>query len=133
MTSVTIMKQTIHAVLIFSFLAAAGFLFYAFAADVANIIVHKNANSATSLLQAFGTLLVLWTVTELVQAEVEVMRGHRFGAEILVDVAMAALIRKILIADFKIDPAFFGEVGGILVFAIVRFLLTAKTNQQKSS
>ncbi len=53
------------------------------------------------LLASLGSLLMLWVVIELVDTEVDHLKGGKFSIKIFVSVAMVAIIRKILITSLK--------------------------------
>ena len=55
------------------------------------------------LLASLGSLLMLWVVIELVDTEVDHLKGSKFSIKIFVSVAMVAIIRKILISSLKSD------------------------------
>ena len=46
---------------------------------------------------------MLWVVIELVDTEVDHLKGSKFSIKIFVSVAMVAIIRKILISSLKSD------------------------------
>lgn len=116
-------KQIIHAILLTSFMGVAGFMFWQFILDIKQVAGHTTTTD-DGLLHAFGTLLVLWTVTELITAEISVMKGHRFGVAILVDVAIAAIVRKVLISDFKADTSLYVALVALVVMAFVRRVIS---------
>jgi len=56
------------------------------------------------LLATLGSLLMLWVVIELVDTEVEHLRGGaKFTIKVFISVALVAVIRKILVASLKTD------------------------------
>jgi len=57
------------------------------------------------LLATLGALLMLWVVIELVDTEVEHLRGAKFSVKVFVSVAMVAVIRKVLVTTLKSEPA----------------------------
>ncbi len=57
------------------------------------------------LLATLGALLMLWVVIELVDTEVEHMRGAKFSVKVFISVAMVAVIRKVLVTTLKSEPA----------------------------
>ncbi len=60
-------------------------------------------NIERGLLASLGSLLMLWVVIELVDTEVDHLKGGKFSIKIFVSVAMVAIIRKILITSLKSD------------------------------
>lgn len=116
-------KQLIASTLLLTFAIVACLLFSSFTEDLLSLL-RQGFVSNHGLLHAFGTLLILWTVTELIHAEIGVLKGHKFGVEVLVDVAMAAAVRKILLSDFQIDLSFYGAIGALVSLAGVRWLIS---------
>ena len=55
------------------------------------------------ILTILGSLLILWAAIELIHQEMEHLRGGSFALEAFITLAIAALIRKILI--FSLSPA----------------------------
>ena len=55
------------------------------------------------ILTILGSLLILWAAIELIHEEMKHLRGGQFALEAFITLAIAALIRKILI--FSLSPA----------------------------
>ncbi|PPQ33464.1 hypothetical protein CCR94_01680 [Rhodoblastus sphagnicola] len=59
-----------------------------------------NAMGADNLAQGFlhglGTLMLLWTVSALITAEIRYMRGHKLNVDTFVEVAIVVLVRKLI-------------------------------------
>ena len=55
------------------------------------------------ILTILGSLLILWAAIELIHEEMNHLRGGKFALEAFITLAIAALIRKILI--FSLSPA----------------------------
>ncbi|MBI5599627.1 MAG: phosphate-starvation-inducible PsiE family protein [Deltaproteobacteria bacterium] len=51
------------------------------------------------LLSTLGSLLMLWVVIELMDTEIEHLKGGKFTVKIFISVALVAVIRKILVAS----------------------------------
>lgn len=73
-----------------------------FAYDVSHIF---HGDMEKGLLATLGALLMLWVVIELVDTEVEHLRGAKFSIKVFVSVAMVAIIRKILVTTLKSEAA----------------------------
>ena len=73
-----------------------------FAYDVTYIF---RGDMEKGLLATLGALLMLWVVIELVDTEVEHMRGAKFSVKVFISVAMVAVIRKVLVTTLKSEPA----------------------------
>ncbi|MEE8574024.1 MAG: protoglobin domain-containing protein [Thermodesulfobacteriota bacterium] len=55
------------------------------------------------LLSTLGSLLMLWVVIELVDTEIEHLKGKKFAIKVFVSVALVAVIRKILVTTLKAE------------------------------
>ena len=80
------------------------------------------------ILMTLGTLLVLWAVSELMQEEIKHLKGGGFAIGAFIGVALAAIIRKILIvslsAEKSIELLSYGAI--VLSLGIVYWLLKKK-------
>jgi uncharacterized membrane protein (DUF373 family) len=84
------------------------------------------------LISALGSLLVLWLVIELLEAEIDRLRGGALQLSLFVGVGLVAFIRKVLIAtlsheDIKMDLVY---LAGILIFGLIYWLI-ARTEVKK--
>lgn len=82
------------------------------------------------ILTILGSLLILWAAIELIHQEMSHLRGGGFALEVFITIAIAALIRKILI--FSLSPAKTVDVVlyGVLVLClgISYWLIVQKTS-----
>ncbi len=69
-----------------------------FAYDLTHIVY---GDIEKGLITTLGSLLMLWVVIELVDTEIEHLKGARFSIRVFVSVAMVAIIRKILVTSLK--------------------------------
>lgn len=81
----------------------------------------------SGMVHALGTLLILWTLSELLDAEIHYLRGGLFKVGIFVEVSIAAIIRKILILSTEglnniMQEALY--LTALLVLGIVHWLLS---------
>lgn len=53
-------------------------------------------NLAQGFLHGLGTLMLLWTVSALITAEVRYMRGRKLTVDTFVEVAIVVLVRKLI-------------------------------------
>jgi len=78
------------------------------------------------ILMTLGTLLVLWAVSELMQEEIKHLKGGGFAIGAFIGVALAAVIRKILIVSLSAEKAIellsYGAI--VLSLGIVYWLLS---------
>ena len=85
------------------------------------------------ILTILGSLLILWAAIELIHQEMEHLRGGSFALEAFITLAIAALIRKILI--FSLSPAKATDVVmyGVLVLClgVSYWLITHKPSPLK--
>jgi len=84
------------------------------------------------LVSALGSLLVLWLAIELLEAEIDRLKGGELMLSLFVGVGLVAFIRKILIAtlsheDIKMEVVY---LGGIFIFGIIYWLI-ARTEAKK--
>lgn len=76
-------------------LAASVLLFtWLFIDDVIASFGHDNM--AQGFLHGLGTLMLLWTVSALITAEIRYMRGHPLNVDTFVEVAIVVLLRKLI-------------------------------------
>ncbi len=65
-----------------------------FVYDISHIL---DGNIEKGILSTLGSLLMLWVVIELLDTEIEHLRGGKFAIKVFVSVALVAVIRKILV------------------------------------
>ncbi len=69
-----------------------------FAYDVLHIF---GGDIEKGLLATLGSLLMLWVVIELMDTEVDHLKGGKFSIKVFLSVAMVAVIRKILVVSLN--------------------------------
>jgi len=79
----------------------------------------------TGILKILGTLLIIWAIGELLNAEIHHLKGGKFAVTAFLTLAIAAVIRKILIATLSTEKiADILALGGIvLTLGIVYWLI----------
>ncbi len=86
------------------------------------------------IISALGTLLVFWVLIELMNTEIEHLKGGRFNISVFIGVAIVAFIRDIMVATLKhekIDSTAYFLAGAILILGVVYFLVTkAETRKE---
>lgn len=122
----------------FNYLLAGALVMVAFFAvglfgyDVYLLFSGKNTIEE-GILTILGSLLILWAAIELIHQEMEHLRGGSFALEAFITLAIAALIRKILI--FSLSPAKTEDIVlyGVLVLClgISYWLITHRTKPAK--
>lgn len=79
------------------------------------------------LIGALGSLLILWLVIELLEAEIDRLKGGAFKLHLFVGVGLIAFIREELISsishnDIAIQALY---IGGILVLGFIYWLISS--------
>lgn len=76
-------------------LAASVLLFtWLFLNDIIMSLGHDNL--AQGFLHGLGTLMLLWTVSALITAEIRYLRGHPLTVDTFVEVAIVVILRKLI-------------------------------------
>ena len=84
------------------------------------------------ILTVLGSLLVLWAAIELINEEIEHLKGKGFAIKAFLMLAMAALIRKILIYSLSSEKADELLVIGIVIVALaIAYRLVSERNKEK--
>ncbi len=80
------------------------------------------------ILTILGSLLLLWAAIELIHEEINHLQGKKFAIGTFIMLAMAALIRKVLIYSLSAEKAHeLMVIGGVIVgLAIAYWLVGAK-------
>jgi uncharacterized membrane protein (DUF373 family) len=100
---------------------------------LSDIALIFQGNMDKGLVSALGSLLVLWLAIELLEAEVDRLRGGELQLSLFVGVALVAFIRKVLIATLSHESVQMEVVylGGIFIFGIIYWLI-ARTETAKA-
>lgn len=85
------------------------------------------------LLSTLGSLLMLWVVIELVDTEIEHLKGEKFAIKVFVSVALVAVIRKILVTTLKADAvdAQISLIAAVAVLGVVYWLVSKSDKANK--
>lgn len=96
--------------------------------------IFTTGNISTGTIHALGSLLILWTLSELIQQEIRNLQGERIKVTIFVEVAIAAMIRKLLINATEGMPLEDISVylASLLVLGLVYWFLTPKIVRPQS-
>jgi uncharacterized membrane protein (DUF373 family) len=85
------------------------------------------------LVAALGSLLILWLAIELLDAEIDRLRGGELQLSLFVGVALVAFIRKILVASLSHESLqvemFY--LGGILILGVIFWLISRTETRGK--
>lgn len=93
---------------------------------ISDVIVVFTGQFEKGLIGALGSLLILWLVIELLEAEIDRLKGGAFKLHLFVGVGLVAFIREELISsishkDIAIQALY---IGGILVLGFIYWLLS---------
>jgi uncharacterized membrane protein (DUF373 family) len=85
------------------------------------------------LVGAMGSVLVLWVVIELLDMEIDRLRGGAFKLHLFVGVALVAFIRKVLVASLGEHNLFLESLylAGILVCGVIFWLVSLAEADKK--
>ncbi|MGO8737592.1 phosphate-starvation-inducible PsiE family protein [Rhodoblastus sp.] len=117
-------------------LAASVLLFsWLFFDDVFDALRH--ANLAQGFLHGLGTLMLLWTVSALISAEIRYMQGHPLTVDTFVEVTIVVVLRKLITmpvqSTLPSPQEFLLWVGSAvmlgIMYLIVRFALTIRVEE----
>lgn len=100
---------------------------------VKNIVEFKK-NISSSALRLFGTAILLWPLSSLLKAEIELIKGQKISLNLFIDTAMASSIRSVLISSAEgeeIDTYKF--VIAIVALAVVRLIIVFTEYMERKS
>ncbi|MBI5193050.1 MAG: phosphate-starvation-inducible PsiE family protein [Nitrospirae bacterium] len=84
----------------------------------------------TGILKILGTLLMIWAIGELLNAEIHHLRGGKFAINSFITLAIAAVIRKILVASMSTEKIHDAMIlGGIVLILGIVFWLVGHTEK----
>ncbi len=93
--------------------------------DVRNVAY--NLNLVQGFLYALGTLMLLWTISALISAEIRYLMGGRLLVETFVEVALVLFLRKVILLPAQDAMPTTEEigmwVGGALVLCLIYLLM----------
>ena len=110
--------------LIISLIIATIMVFLLFSFEIYDL-TFAGGDFETTVIDILGAMLIIWAIRELLEEEVKKLQGHKFALSAFIGLAMAALLRKILI--FTLAPRKSTEVAIlgflVLVLGIVYWLM----------
>ncbi len=93
-------------------------LFFIDVKDAAN-----SHNLIHGFLHALGTLMLLWSISALISAEIRYLRGHKLLVETFIEVVLVMFLRKLIVMPVQeADPTYL-ELGIWLVGSLALGLL----------
>lgn len=117
-------NRGVHFALSVSLVIASLMVVILFVADV--IAAFTNKTLISGFLHALGSLLILWTFSELLNSEVRYLRGGKIEVAVFIEVAIAATIRHALISTAEpVDvPSSLMTLGRLLTLGAVYWLMS---------
>lgn len=92
------------------------------------LLFSSNMEIDKGILTVLGSLLILWATVELIGEEIKHLRGSGFALEAFVTLAIAALIRKILIFSLSSEKVMDVTLYGLIVLCLgIVYWLIAKS------
>jgi uncharacterized membrane protein (DUF373 family)/hemoglobin-like flavoprotein len=93
---------------------------------VQDVIHIAQGNFSHGLVSAMGSVLILWVIIELLDMEIDRLRGGAFKFRLFVGVALVAFIRKVLVTslashDLWVEGLY---LAGILVCGVIFWLVS---------
>lgn len=110
-------------------------IFTWFIHDVVNLfksVVEFKKNISSNALRLFGTAILLWPLSSLLKAEIEVIKGGEISLNLFIDTAIASSIRSVLISSAEgeeVDTYKF--VVAIVALAVVRLIVVYTENLER--
>jgi len=108
-------------------------IFFLFVSDIAKFLISSTSSFENTVINILGAMLILWTIRELLEEEVKRLKGKKFALNVFISLAMAALLRKILI--FSLEPQKSEEVAIlgllVLILGIVYWLMNVSEKKNK--
>jgi len=94
-------------------------------------------NLVHGFLNALGTLMLLWSISALITAEIRYLRGSNLEVEAFIEVAMIVVLRKLIVMpveDGVLIPADVTMwVGAGLMLGIMYFIVRWSNNLKSKS
>lgn len=117
-------NRSLHLVLGSALVIGSLMVLVLFISDVYSAFTHRTL--AEGFLHALGSLLILWTFSELLNSEVRYLKGGRLEVAVFIEVAIAATIRHVLISgaeapDFEANLL---TLGRLLILGAVYWLVS---------
>jgi uncharacterized membrane protein (DUF373 family) len=120
--------KTMNLVLVLSLIGLTLGVIVLFVSDVYNFL---RGDMGTGIITALGSLLVLWVMIELMNTEIDHLKGGKVRISVFIGVALVAFIRETLIATLKKEDITSIQylIALILILGIVYWLIN-KTEEK---
>lgn len=84
-------------------------------------------NLVHGFLHALGTLMLLWSISALISAEIRYLRGHKLLVETFIEVVLVMFLRKLIVLPVQDAAPSVAEISiwlaGTLIMGIVYTLI----------
>lgn len=84
-------------------------------------------NLVHGFLHALGTLMLLWSISALISAEIRYLMGSKLQVETFIEVVLVLFLRKLIVMPVQDASPTFGEiaiwVGGAFVLGLIYVLV----------
>jgi uncharacterized membrane protein (DUF373 family) len=84
-------------------------------------------NLVHGFLHALGTLMLLWSVSALISAEIRYLRGHKLLVETFIEVVLVMFLRKLIVIPVQDASPTYQEIGiwlgGAFVLGLIYVLV----------
>lgn len=84
-------------------------------------------NLVHGFLHALGTLMLLWSISALISAEIRYLRGHKLLVETFIEVVLVMFLRKLIVIPVQESSPTYQEIGiwlgGAFVLGLVYVLI----------
>ena len=100
---------------------------------VQDVIHIAQGNLGHGLVSAMGSVLILWVVIELLDMEIDRLRGGAFKLQLFVGLALVAFIRKVLVTSIGAHDLWSEGLylAGILVCGVIFWLVSRAEGAKK--
>ncbi len=118
-------SQTMNLVLIFALIGLTLAVVWLFALDILSLIM-GSVHIGEGIISALGSLLMIWVMIELMNTEIEHLKGGKIHISIFVGVALVTTIRELMIATLRHEQptTIYYLVASILAVGFVFWLVT---------
>ena len=88
--------------------------------------------AAEGIGTVLGSLLIIWVLIELLEAQVGFLKGEKLNIGVFVLVTMVAFIRKLLVASIKMEKTddFLFLLGTVFILSLVYLIIRISGKRQ---
>ncbi len=123
-------SQTTNLVLVLALIGLTIGVVWLFVEDVLHIIT---GDVERGIISALGSMLLLWLMIELMNTEIDHLKGGKFHTSVFVGVALVTMIRETMIATLKHEKpeSIYYLIAAILVIGFVFWIVTRAEEKNK--